>query len=230
MNKLKNTIRSCDPASLKNTYVITFKDQKRHVETHQRDQITAPVLPNRMLDKEPYRAWDLIDEHFSCTCDDNFISQLQSWSQSQIMSTLPHIMWNLTAISLRDPPSFRKIGLGRLRMTWKKFAKHGLIPLSPWTLSYGSSSSRCWGRHMCWNIPKEPRDFGMVARLTATCQCTSLERTWFYFGPSARRSRFQASSIKVNLVTLLGVNSLTAIFSCIIRGAISTIVRLNWAM
>ena len=70
---LKNTGCSCDPASVYKTYVMLFKDQKRRVETHQRDKITAPVLKNSMLDKEPEHTWDLIDENLSCVRDDNVI-------------------------------------------------------------------------------------------------------------------------------------------------------------
>ena len=50
MKHMKNTGRSCDPSSVYNPYVMLFKDNKRRVETHQRYQITAPVLTNRMFD------------------------------------------------------------------------------------------------------------------------------------------------------------------------------------
>ena len=63
---------------------------------------------------------------------------------------------------------------------------------------------------MCGNIPKEPRDFGMVAKLTATFQCPSSGIILFSFGPSARKSRSQPSRTEVNFITLLGVTSLTA--------------------
>ena len=57
MKHLNNTGRSFDPTSVYKPYVMSFKDQKRHVETHKRDQITAPVLTNRMSDKHPYCIW-----------------------------------------------------------------------------------------------------------------------------------------------------------------------------
>ena len=51
------------------------------METHQRDQITAPVLTNRMLDKEPNHAWEFIDEKFSCVRINNGIP-LSVWTQA----------------------------------------------------------------------------------------------------------------------------------------------------
>ena len=53
----------------------------RRVYTHQRDKITVPVLTNRMLAKEPDRAWGFIDEHFFCVRDENGIP-LSAWARA----------------------------------------------------------------------------------------------------------------------------------------------------
>ena len=81
MNYLKNTGCSLDHESVYKPNVMSFKDQMRRVYTHQRDKITVPVLTNRMLAKEPDRAWDFIDEHLFCVRDENGIP-LSAWTRA----------------------------------------------------------------------------------------------------------------------------------------------------
>ena len=81
MKPLKNTGRSCDTTYVYKTYVMSFKYQKRRVETHKRDQITAPVLTIRILEKELDRAWELIDEHLSCVRGNN-VTPLSVWTRA----------------------------------------------------------------------------------------------------------------------------------------------------
>ena len=80
MKHLKNTGHSYDRASVYKPYVMSLKYQKRRVETHQRDQITVSILTNRMLDKEPDRSWEFIDENLSCMSDNNGFT-LSSWAR-----------------------------------------------------------------------------------------------------------------------------------------------------
>ena len=83
MKHLESTGRSCDTTSVYKPYVISFKDQQRRVYTHHKDQITAPVLTNRMLDKELDRTWELIDEHLSCMHDNNG-TPISEWNRATV--------------------------------------------------------------------------------------------------------------------------------------------------
>ena len=36
-----------------------------------RSEVTPPVITNRMMEKEPYNIWELIDEHLNTVRDNN---------------------------------------------------------------------------------------------------------------------------------------------------------------
>ena len=57
MKHRKFTGRSFHPDSISKSFVMAFKEQKKHVETHVRGEVTPSVITNRMLEKEPENAW-----------------------------------------------------------------------------------------------------------------------------------------------------------------------------
>ena len=61
MKYLKFTGRSFHPDNISKSFVMTFKDQKKRVETHVRGEVTPTVITNRMLEKEPDNVWELLD-------------------------------------------------------------------------------------------------------------------------------------------------------------------------
>ena len=62
MKHLKFTGRYFQPGIISKSSIMTFKDQKKHVETHVRSEVTLPVITNRMLEKEQDNKWELLDE------------------------------------------------------------------------------------------------------------------------------------------------------------------------
>ena len=77
----KFTGRSFHLDSTSKYSVMTFKDQKKRVENHVRGEVTPPVIMNRMLEKEPENAWDLLDKHLNTVRDNNSIP-LSVWCRS----------------------------------------------------------------------------------------------------------------------------------------------------
>ena len=71
INHLKFTGHSFHPDSIIKSFGMTFKYQKKRVETHVRSVVTPPVITNRMLEKEPYNMWEFIDEHLNTVRDNN---------------------------------------------------------------------------------------------------------------------------------------------------------------
>ena len=61
MKHRKFTGCSFHPDSISKSFVMTFKDQKKRVETHVRGELTLPVITNIMLEKEPDNVWELLD-------------------------------------------------------------------------------------------------------------------------------------------------------------------------
>ena len=53
MKYLKFTGRSFHPDNISKSFVMTFKDEKKRVETHVRSELTPPVITLIMLEKEP---------------------------------------------------------------------------------------------------------------------------------------------------------------------------------
>ena len=48
---------------------MKFKDQKKCAETHTRSKVTLPVIRNIMLEKEPEKVWELLDEYLNTVCE-----------------------------------------------------------------------------------------------------------------------------------------------------------------
>ena len=68
---------------------MTFKYQKKRVETHVRSEVTPPVITNIMLEKEPDNMWELLDEHLNTVCGNNCLP-LSLWcrASSKIIRTV----------------------------------------------------------------------------------------------------------------------------------------------
>ena len=79
MKHLNNTGRSFDPPSIFKKDVLLFQAHKRSVESHDRSIIDAPFFTNRMVEKEPYRVWELLDEYL-CSVQDNSGIPLTAWT------------------------------------------------------------------------------------------------------------------------------------------------------
>ena len=60
---------------------MTFKDQKKRVETHVRSKVILPVITKIMLKKEPDNVWELLGEHLNTVREKNGLP-LSSWCQS----------------------------------------------------------------------------------------------------------------------------------------------------
>ena len=80
-NHLKFTGRSFHPDSIGKSFVMTFKDQKKRVETHVRSKVILPVITKIMLKKEPDNVWELLGEHLNTVREKNGLP-LSSWCQS----------------------------------------------------------------------------------------------------------------------------------------------------
>ena len=80
MKHLKNTGRSFEPPSICQKDVLLFQTQKMSFEPHERSSIDAPVFTKRMVEKEPDRVWELLDEYL-CAVRDNSGISLAAWTQ-----------------------------------------------------------------------------------------------------------------------------------------------------
>ena len=79
MKNLKKTGRSFDPPLICKKDVLLFQAHKRSVESHERSSIDAPVFTNRMVEKEPDRVWELLDEYL-CAVQDDIGIPLAAWN------------------------------------------------------------------------------------------------------------------------------------------------------
>ena len=125
---------------------MTFKDQKKRVETHVRGEVTPTVITNRMLEKEPYKAFELLGEYFNTVRDNNGLP-LSAWcrASSKLIPTVSG-----------DDPSDEYIALDRelvLRYPIIKETRHGhhgqtIYTLeetrSAWTDEFKSSNPILW--------------------------------------------------------------------------------------
>ena len=57
---------------------MTFKYQKKRVETHVSSEVTLSVITNIMMEKEPDNVWELLDENLNTARDNNGVP-LYSW-------------------------------------------------------------------------------------------------------------------------------------------------------
>ena len=78
MKHLKNTGRSFDPPFICKKNVFLFQAHKSSVESHDRSSIDAPVFTNRMVEKEPDRMWELLDDYLFAMQDGSGIP-LAAW-------------------------------------------------------------------------------------------------------------------------------------------------------
>ena len=80
MKHMRNIGRSYHPHTFSPGLIISFTQQKKAVESHDRSSITAPMLTDKMMDKERDRAWELLDVYLSLVRADNGIP-LAAWPE-----------------------------------------------------------------------------------------------------------------------------------------------------
>ena len=77
----KNTGRSFDPEYLNMSEVRACAPQKKAVDSFKMDNVLAPVFTNKMLEKEPDRVWELLDEYL-CAVRDGSGIPLAAWTRA----------------------------------------------------------------------------------------------------------------------------------------------------
>ena len=67
---------------------MTFKDEKKLVETHVRSEVTLPLITNIILDKKPENVWELFGKHLNTVRGNNGLP-LSSWcrASSKLIAT-----------------------------------------------------------------------------------------------------------------------------------------------